>query len=84
MFVADYAQLSIHRLMVSDRVRTEAYQRALAATVRPGDVVLDVGAGTAIMGMLAAKEIAINRKVLADLAMNHPDAFKAVVDAAKA
>lgn len=36
------------------------------------------------MGMLAAKDIVINRKVLADLAMNHPEAFKAVVDAAKA
>ncbi len=55
MFVADYAQLSIHRLMVSDRVRTEAYQKALVATIRPGDVVLDVGAGTGIMGMLAAQ-----------------------------
>ncbi len=36
------------------------------------------------MGMLSAKDIQINRKVLADLAMNHPEAFKAVVDAAKA
>lgn len=27
--------------------------------------------------------IDLNRKVLADLAMNHPDAFKAVVEAAK-
>jgi large subunit ribosomal protein L20 len=25
----------------------------------------------------------LNRKALADLAMNHPDAFKAVVDAVK-
>jgi len=25
----------------------------------------------------------LNRKVLADLAMNHPEAFKAVVDAVK-
>jgi len=25
----------------------------------------------------------LNRKVLADLAMNHPDAFKAVVDSIK-
>ncbi|MDG2227061.1 MAG: 50S ribosomal protein L20, partial [Flavobacteriales bacterium] len=25
----------------------------------------------------------LNRKVLADLAMNHPDAFKAVVDKVK-
>ncbi|MCX6270871.1 MAG: 50S ribosomal protein L20 [Bacteroidetes bacterium] len=36
------------------------------------------------IGMLSEKEIQINRKVLADLAMNHPEAFKAVVDAAKA
>jgi large subunit ribosomal protein L20 len=28
---------------------------------------------------LASKNIILNRKVLADLAMNHPDAFKAVV-----
>jgi large subunit ribosomal protein L20 len=35
------------------------------------------------MGKLIAKEIGLNRKVLADLAMNHPDAFKAIVDAVK-
>jgi large subunit ribosomal protein L20 len=33
------------------------------------------------MGKLAQAEIELNRKVLADLAMNHPEAFKAVVDA---
>lgn len=32
-----------------------------------------------LMGKLNAKGITINRKVLADLAMNHPEAFKAVV-----
>ncbi|MCV9386482.1 50S ribosomal protein L20 [Reichenbachiella ulvae] len=35
------------------------------------------------MGKLAAAKIELNRKVLADLAMNHPDAFKAVVDQLK-
>ncbi|MGY3052027.1 large subunit ribosomal protein L20 [Pedobacter sp. UYEF25] len=35
------------------------------------------------IGKLTSKEIGLNRKVLADLAMNHPDAFKAVVDAIK-
>lgn len=35
------------------------------------------------IGKLAAKNIGLNRKVLADLAMNHPEAFKAVVDAVK-
>lgn len=36
-----------------------------------------------LMGKLKAKNIELNRKVLADLAMNHPEAFKAVVDSAK-
>ena len=32
---------------------------------------------------LSQQNIQLNRKVLADLAMNHPDTFKQVVDAAK-
>jgi len=32
-----------------------------------------------LMGMMKEQNIDINRKVLADLAVNHPDAFKAVV-----
>ena len=36
-----------------------------------------------LMGALHAKGIEINRKVLADLAMNHPEAFKAIVDKVK-
>ena len=35
------------------------------------------------MGQLNAKGLKLNRKVLADLAMNHPDAFKAVVEEVK-
>jgi large subunit ribosomal protein L20 len=35
------------------------------------------------MGKVKAKNIELNRKVLADLAMNHPDAFKAVVEQVK-
>jgi large subunit ribosomal protein L20 len=35
------------------------------------------------MGKVHAKGIELNRKALADLAMNHPEAFKAVVDAVK-
>jgi large subunit ribosomal protein L20 len=33
-----------------------------------------------LMGAVHANNIELNRKVLADLAMNHPEAFKAVVD----
>jgi len=39
---------------------------------------------SAFMGKLAEKNIKLNRKTLADLAMNHPDAFKAVIQAANA
>ena len=35
------------------------------------------------MGKVNAKGIELNRKTLADLAMNHPAAFKAVVDSLK-
>jgi large subunit ribosomal protein L20 len=35
---------------------------------------------SAFMGKLHANEIELNRKVLADLAMNNPEAFKAIVD----
>ena len=35
------------------------------------------------MGKIHANNIDINRKVLADLAMNHPEAFKAIVDRVK-
>ena len=37
-----------------------------------------------LMGALHKAGIEINRKVLADLAMNHPEAFKAVVAKVKA
>lgn len=35
------------------------------------------------MGKIHQNNVDLNRKVLADLAMNHPDAFKAVVDSLK-
>jgi large subunit ribosomal protein L20 len=35
------------------------------------------------MGKLKANNIELNRKVLADLAMNNPEAFKAIVDKVK-
>ncbi len=50
-----------------------------------------INAGARLNGMsysvfinkLHSKGIILNRKVLSDLAMNHPEAFKAVVDAVK-
>jgi len=35
------------------------------------------------MGLVKKNGIELNRKVLADLAMNHPEAFKAIVNKVK-
>lgn len=44
-----------HHTYLSDRSRLEAYSAAIHATVRPGDVVLDLGCGTGILGLLACQ-----------------------------
>jgi large subunit ribosomal protein L20 len=38
---------------------------------------------SALIGKLSNGNVELNRKVLADLAMNHPEAFKAVVESVK-
>lgn len=51
----NYNDYSAHRVMVRDEVRTNAFQKAIDATVKPGDVVLDVGAGSGVLSLFAAK-----------------------------
>jgi SAM-dependent methyltransferase len=58
-----YGDLELQRRMVADRVRTDAFAAAIREVVRPTDAVLDVGTGTGILAMLAAKAGA--RKVYA-------------------
>jgi SAM-dependent methyltransferase len=53
--VEEYARLSIHRWMLLDEVRNEAYRRAISQVVKPGDTVLDMGAGTGILSIFAAQ-----------------------------
>jgi SAM-dependent methyltransferase len=50
-----YAEFEVHRSMIGDRIRTEAFRRAIRSAVRPGDVVLDVGAGSGILSVFAAQ-----------------------------
>ncbi|MFZ0325136.1 MAG: 50S ribosomal protein L11 methyltransferase [Actinomycetes bacterium] len=50
-----YAEIEVHRTMICDQVRTEAFRRAIESMVRPGDIVLDVGAGSGILSMFAAR-----------------------------
>jgi SAM-dependent methyltransferase len=41
--------------MLCDVARMDAYERALRRLIEPGDVVLDLGTGTGILAMLAAR-----------------------------
>jgi hypothetical protein len=52
-----------HHLLLKDEERTESYRRAVRAAVRPSDVVCDLGTGTGILAIEAARSGA--RKVYA-------------------
>ena len=41
--------------MVADRLRIDAFARALDKVVRAGDVVVDIGAGTGVLSLLACR-----------------------------
>jgi len=49
------SSLFLHLALLDDGRRTRTFDRALAETVRPGDVVADLGAGTGILSLLALK-----------------------------
>ncbi|MEO9873500.1 MAG: TfuA-like protein [Anderseniella sp.] len=44
-----------HFAMLNDDLRSEAYDNAIRKAVRPGDVVLDIGTGSGLLAMLAAR-----------------------------
>jgi SAM-dependent methyltransferase len=50
-----YGSVAGHRSMALDRVRNDAYLNAMRAVIHPDSIVLDVGAGTGIHGLLAAR-----------------------------
>ena len=51
----NFAGLSEHEEMLSDSVRVDAYHRGIHRSVRPGDVVLDLGTGTGLLAFMASR-----------------------------
>jgi SAM-dependent methyltransferase len=47
--------LDEHRQYLADETRVAAFRKAVEAVLRPGDVVLDLGSGTGILGLLACR-----------------------------
>jgi SAM-dependent methyltransferase len=50
-----YDGVDIHHLLVTDEVRTRAFCESIQATVKPGAIVLDAGAGSGILSLFAAQ-----------------------------
>jgi SAM-dependent methyltransferase len=65
--------IAFQRQLVRDEPRTRAYAEAIRATVKPGDVVVDLGCGTGVLAMIARdagarRVFAIEQSHLADIA----------------
>lgn len=49
-------RIEYHRTLIADHVRNQAFHDALARTIKKGEtVVADIGAGTGLIGLMAAK-----------------------------
>lgn len=50
-----FTSLWWHDVMLHDHGRVNAYAKGIEATVKPGDTIVEIGTGTGILAMLAAK-----------------------------
>jgi predicted RNA methylase len=63
-----FTEMLVHERLLADRARTDAYHRAIARYVAPNDTVIELGTGSGILSLFAARRGA--RKILA---IDHSD-----------
>ena len=70
--VVSLEEFDYHYRMLTDRARVQAYEDAIRAVVQPGDHVVEIGTGTGILAVLAARAgarvTAIERYSILDMA----------------
>ena len=69
----DFDNTELHGVLVSDTIRNERYRRSIFETVKKGDIVVDIGAGTGILSFFAyqagaARVYAIERTKIINIA----------------
>lgn len=70
-----YRDVAMHKVMLQDIIRTEAYEKSINAVVKPKHSVLDFGCGSGVLSMFAArakaaKVIAVDRSPFIKNAQN--------------
>ncbi len=67
---------------VDRKFKKRIYRRLWIARINAASRMLGISYSR-LMFLLTKNGVGLNRKVLADLALNHPEAFKAVVNSVK-
>jgi protein arginine N-methyltransferase 1 len=54
MNLESFSKLRVHEIMLADKVRMDAYHKAIQKYVKKGDVVIDLGSGSGILSFFAS------------------------------
>ncbi len=54
--VSEFSDLYEHEKMLADHIRVETYRKAIEKYIKPGQVVIDLGTGSGILAIFAARQ----------------------------